>query len=81
MSLLSNTVNVITDEYKERFLERFCSLTDSKTIKFKAKDLKHFLKRLDTLKEKVASEGLEESKLFEILSYDPDDELELFEEA
>ena len=73
-------MNVITDEYKERFLEQFCSLTDSKTIKFKPKDLNYFLKRLDTLKEKVVSEGFEEHTLFEILSYHPEDELELVEE-
>jgi len=67
----------VTDEYREDFLEKLCGgAAATHSVAVRAEDLNQFVVRLDSLNEKAQIEGFEESVLFSILSYSPDDDLE-----
>ena len=72
------THNGISDKYKEDFLAHVCDAVDQDLAHSEQNQegITYFLKRLDTLEEKAQDNGLSEEVLFEILSYDPDSDME-----
>lgn len=72
------THNDISNKYKEDFLAHVCDAVDQNLARSEQKQegISYFLKRLDTLEEKAHANGLSEEILFEILSYDPDSDME-----
>ena len=72
------THNGISDKYKEDFLAHVCDTAkqDLTRSEQEQEGITYFLKRLDTLEEKAQADGLSEELLFEILSYDPDNDEE-----
>ena len=60
-------------KYREEFLAQVCT-TDEKSSgqPSEQEGFDYFLKRLHSLEEKAQADGVSETVLYEILSYDPD---------
>ena len=62
-------------KYREEFLARVCDAGEQE-FKQQPKGFDYFLKRLHRLEEKAQADGVSETLLYEILSYDPESDLD-----